>query len=92
MNKMFPKKSLIRQMLKFRKFYLNEKSTLPSLENRAQKFKHAFCHRALFNRSVLKAELTFEPYSLMKVVNIFFSFKRLKNLNTVSVFLNMVYT
>ena len=32
----------------------------------AQKFRHAFCKRAPFSRSVIKTELTFEPYSLMK--------------------------
>ncbi|MCY4513456.1 MAG: hypothetical protein OXB86_07185 [Bdellovibrionales bacterium] len=38
----------------------------PSLrEEKSQKFKHAFCHRATFGRYCVKAELTFGPSLLL---------------------------
>ena len=36
------------------------------IREKAQKFKHAFCHRAACSRYYVKAELTFDPFSLMK--------------------------
>ncbi|MCY4512449.1 MAG: hypothetical protein OXB86_02025 [Bdellovibrionales bacterium] len=37
----------------------------PLREERVQKFKHAFCHKAANSRSCVKAELTFEPSLLL---------------------------
>ena len=34
----------------------------PLSEERGQKFRHAFCHRATFGRICVKAELTFDPF------------------------------
>ena len=47
--------------LQFEVFQMKE-GLHPSLsEERGQKFKHAFCHRAAYSRICVKAELTFAP-------------------------------
>ncbi|MDE0518437.1 MAG: hypothetical protein OXH36_02620, partial [Bdellovibrionales bacterium] len=35
-----------------------------------KRLKHAFCHKATFSRIVLKAELAFAPYSLLKSLSL----------------------
>ncbi|MCY4512616.1 MAG: hypothetical protein OXB86_02890 [Bdellovibrionales bacterium] len=45
---------------------MTERFHLPLREYRGQKFKHAFCHKAADSRSCVKAELTFDPYILLR--------------------------
>ena len=50
----------------------------PSSDKRDQKFRHAFCHRATDSRYCVKAELTFDPFCLMKGVIYILLYENLK--------------
>ncbi|MCY4512601.1 MAG: hypothetical protein OXB86_02815 [Bdellovibrionales bacterium] len=48
--------------MSFSVFQRKERLHPPLREERGQKFKHAFCHRAAYSRICVKAELTFAPF------------------------------
>ncbi|MCY4513407.1 MAG: hypothetical protein OXB86_06940 [Bdellovibrionales bacterium] len=51
--------------MQFAVFQRKEGLHSPLGEERGQKFKHAFCHRAAYSRICVKAELTFDPSLLL---------------------------
>ena len=58
--------SLYSSGLNFEVVYMGK--ICPSLENRVQKFRHAFCHKATVRRIVFKAEFIFGLNSLMEKI------------------------